>query len=331
MTGMTLKDRLNDALAATPPENIHRQDTLRAALNAGDTDAEVEAALSRLIIAREQKAIALEKSGQTEQAAQERSEAAELQKLLRGSEAPATQAGATRVLGKRAGGLISRTQWIIGSVAVVVLAVALFVVLRPSDQSDDLAATTSQKVSVFKDDHTLGNPKAPITILEYAAPMCPVCARFTLDEFPQFKREFIDTGKVFFIFRVFPLGAPDGAVEGIARCLPKERYFPYIEMMFREQPQWDPDGYQIPDVAGAIIRLASSEGISPERAKQCMSDPAQQERINQVAQDAQIRYQLEGTPTFVMDGQVVNFPPSTKTRLEVLRLRINSLSSTKNQ
>lgn len=328
---MTLKDRLNDALAATTPENTHRQDTLRAALNAGDTDAEVEAALSRLIIAREQKAVALEKSGQLEQATQERNEAAELQKLLGGPEAqPSAQVGA-RVSGKRTGGLISRTQWIIGSVALVVLAIALVVILRPSGQSDDLSTTASQKVSVFKDDHTLGDPKAPITIVEYAAPMCPVCARFALDDFPQFKREFIDTGRVFFIFRVFPLGAPDGAVEGIARCLPKERYFPYIEMMFREQPQWDPDGYQIPDVGAAIVHLALSEGLSADRAKQCMSDPAQQERINQIAQDAQLRYQLEGTPTFVMDGQVVNFPPGAKTRLEVLRLRINSLSSTQNQ
>jgi protein-disulfide isomerase len=62
-----------------------------------------------------------------------------------------------------------------------------------------------------------------------------------------------------------------------------------------------------------------------------MTDQTQQDRINQVAQDAQLRYQLEGTPTFVMDGQVVNFPPGGKTRGEVLRLRINSLSSMQNQ
>lgn len=325
---MTLKDRLNDALAATAPENTHRKDTLRAALNAGDTDAEIEAALSRLIIAREQKAVALEKSGQMELATVERNEAAELQKLLRG--APSAMAAGKRVPGKRGGPLISRAQWIIGSVAVAVLAVALIVVLHPFDQGDDLAASTSQKISVFKDDHTLGNPKAPITIVEYAAPICPICAHFTLEEFPILKREFIDTGRVFFIFRVFPLGAPDGAVEGIARCLPKERYFPYMEMMYREQAQWDPDGHQIADVPGAIVKLAATEGLSPEKAKACMADPTNQDHINQTAQDAQLRYQVDSTPTFIMDGQVVNFPPGQR-RIDVLRLRINSLSSTQNQ
>ena len=53
---------------------------------------------------------------------------------------------------------------------------------------------------------------------------------------------------------------------------------------------------------------------------------ATRERVNEISQDAQIRYQIEGTPTFVMNGQVVNFPPSSQSRLEVLRLRINSLS-----
>ncbi len=321
---MTLKDRLNEALAAT--DDTHRQDTLRAALNAGDTDAEIEAALSRLIDAREQKAVALDKAGQTDQAKIERDEAAALRTLLRGSE----PAAAAKITKRSTGPLISRTQWIIGSIALAVVAVALIVVLRPFGDSDDVAATASQKISVFKDDHTLGNPNAPVTLLEYAAPMCPHCAHFAIEDFPAFKREFIDTGKVFFIFRVFPLGAPDGAIESIARCLPKERYFPYIEMMFREQPKWDPDGYQIPDVSGAIVQLAAAEGITPERAKQCMNDTAQLDRINQIAQDAQLRYQIEGTPTFVMDGQVVNLPPGQKA-VDVLRLRINSLSGSQKQ
>jgi protein-disulfide isomerase len=327
---MTLKDRLNDALAATPPENTRRQDALRAALNAGDTDTEVTAALERLVEAREQKAAALEKSGQPDLAKIERDEAVVLQNLLRSPSDPVggSPTGARAAAGTK-GRLITRTQMIIGSIALVVLAVALIVVLHPFS-GDDIEASTGQKITVFKDDHTLGNPKAPITLVEYAAPMCPHCARFALDEFPELKREYIDTGRVFYIYRVFPLGAPDGAIEGIGRCLPPERYFPYMEMMFREQPKWDPDGYQIPDVRAAIIQLAALEGLSPERANQCMTDPAQQERINQSAQDAQLRYQIEGTPTFIMDGQVVNIPPGQKI-IDVLRLRINSLAGSEKQ
>ncbi len=330
---MTLKDRLNAALGETAPENTYRLDTLRAALNAGDTDAEVGAALSRLLVAREQKAIALEKSGQPDAAKAERVEIAVLQRLLGGPESPqsdqpgkaVTQSGV-----KRGGPLVTRTQMILGAVAAVVVAVALVVLLNPFGQSDDTETAAAQKITLFKDDHTLGNPKAPITLIEYAAPTCPHCAHFAIEDFPPFKKQFIDTGRVYFIFRVFPLSGADGAVEGIARCLPPDRYFPYIEMMFREQPKWDPDGYQIPDVSAAIIQLAAAEGLSPERAKQCMTDPAQQDRINQLAQDAQLRYQIEGTPTFVMNGLVVNIPPGQEP-IDVLRLRINSLSGAQNQ
>ncbi len=330
---MTLKDRLNKALAATAPNNTRRQDTLRAALNAGDTDDEVEAALSRLLVAREQKAVALEKSGQADAAKAEREEIVALQRLLdrpQSQEVPEMRRTSGKSTLNLGGALITRTQMILGAVAAVVVAVAVIVLLNPFGQNDETDSATGQKIALYKDDHTLGNPNAPITLLEYAAPTCPHCARFAIDEFPQLKRQYIDTGKVFFIFRVFPLGGPDGAVEGIARCLPRDRYFPYIEMMFREQPKWDPDGYQIPDVAAAIVQLATAEDITPERAKQCMTDPAQQDRINQIAQDAQLRYQIEGTPTFVMNGQVVNLPPGQEA-IDVLSLRINSLLGSQSQ
>jgi protein-disulfide isomerase len=320
---MTLKDRLTEALNATPAENTHRRDILNAALNAGETDAEIGAALARLIDAREQKAVQLEKNGQTIQAKAERDEAAALRLLAgQGSAGAPTKTGP----GKSGGFALTRLQMIIGGVAIVAVAAAVGVALWPEEKVD-LTQQAAAQIAVFPDDHTMGNPNAPIKILEYAAPMCPICATFTIEEFPTFKREFIDTGRVFYIFRVYPLGSPDGAVESIARCLPKERYFPYMEMMFREQAQWDPDGHQIADVPGSIIKLAAREGLSPEKAKACMANRTTLERVNEIAQDAQIRYQIEGTPTFIMNGQVVNFPPTSQTRLEVLRLRINSLGN----
>lgn len=320
---MSLKDRLSEALAATPPEATRRRDALSAALNAGDTETEIAEALVRLIEAREQRAVSLEHTGQNEEAAAERADAAFLRELLPAA-APVTKGAAKP--GKKGAPLFTRTQMIIGGIALLILAGTAYTLMKPSDQVD-LTAQTAEKTVVYKDDHTIGNPNAPITLVEYAAPVCPHCAHFTVEDFPKLKREFIDTGRVFYIFRVFPLRPQDGAIEGIARCLPKERYFPYMEMMFREQPQWDPDGYQIPDVEGAIIKLAAREGLSPEKAKQCMNNQATYDTLNQSAQDAQIKYQIEGTPTFVMNGQVVTIPAGQET-LDVLRLRINSLSET---
>jgi protein-disulfide isomerase len=329
LTAMTLKDRLNEALSATPLENTHRRDILNAALNAGDTDEEIGAALNRLIEAREQKAVAFEKTGQAAPAKAERDEADALRLLAdpRYTAGPAAPGKPAARGGKTGGFALTKLQMILGGVALVVVAAAVYVAVKPSDEVNLSQQQAGQEITVFKDDHTMGNPNAPVKLLEYAAPMCPMCAHFALEEFPAFKREFIDTGRVFFIFRVYPLGSPDGAVEAIARCLPKARYFPYMEMMFREQAQWDPDGHQIADVPGAIINLAAREGLSEEKAKACMTAQPTLERVNQVGQDAQIRYQIEGTPTFVMNGQVVNFPATNQTRLDVLRLRINSLQS----
>ena len=318
---MSLKDRLSEALAATPADNTRRIDTLKAALNAGDGDSDIAAALRRLIEARETRATALEHEGQSDLAALERNEISSLQKLLPDA---VPQSKAAKGKSAAAGPVLTRKQMIIGGIALVVLGAATYVALRPSEEASLSAPAAGDSVA-YKDDHALGNPKAPITLVEYAAPICPHCAHFMAEEFPILKREFIDTGRIYYIFRVFPLGAPDGAVESIARCLPKERYFPYIEMMFREQPQWDPDGREIPDVEGAIVKLAAREGLSPEKAKQCINDPASQEHVNQVAQDAQLKYQIEGTPTFVMNGQVVTMPPGQKA-IDVLRIRINSLS-----
>ncbi|HUN68135.1 MAG TPA: thioredoxin domain-containing protein, partial [Burkholderiales bacterium] len=174
-----------------------------------------------------------------------------------------------------------------------------------------------------KDDRTLGNANAPIKMLEYAAPTCPHCAHFAMTVMPLIKQQYIDTGKVFYIFRTFPLSAADGAVEAIARvCLPADKYFEFLDLMFRNQPKWDPDGYQVPDVGAAIKQMARVKGVSPEQADRCMTDKNEQERINQVAQDAVNRYNIQGTPTFVINGTVVQAGeaswPELKKRLDTM-------------
>ncbi len=154
-------------------------------------------------------------------------------------------------------------------------------------------------------EHTLGSPTAPIRIVEYASPMCPICAAFNNNEFPRLKSEYIDTGKVFYTFRVFPIGAPDIAVEGIARCLPQDRYFAFTDMMYRNQDKWDPDGHAIADVRAAIIAMAAKAGLPADAAARCIEDKAAQQRTVQVGKDAQAQYGVAGTPTFVIDGEPV--------------------------
>lgn len=177
---------------------------------------------------------------------------------------------------------------------------------------------------IFPDDRTMGNPKAPVTVVEYASPMCPYCALVAREVLPKLKKEYVDTGKVYFIFRVFPLGAPDGAVSSLAKCAARKSpkgYFDFIALAYRQQPIWDPDGYDIPDVKAGLIKLAGLAGIKPDEAERCMLDKPEWERVNRIATDAEERYSITGTPTFVINGTVL---PVEDTRWERLKGHIDA-------
>lgn len=202
---------------------------------------------------------------------------------------------------------MNRTQLLIGVVVVgvVALAAAAYFVFSGSSSSDSTVTRQGPlAIIVSKDDRTLGSPKAPLTVLEYAAPTCPHCAHFDMDIFPQFKQQYVDTGKVFFVFRVFPLNAVDVAAESMARCLPEDNYFQFLDLLYRNQAKWDPDGYDVPDVHGALVNMGKIAGMDAPKVDSCIANATEQKRIQDVGTDAQTRYGISGTPTFVANGQI---------------------------
>ena len=167
-----------------------------------------------------------------------------------------------------------------------------------------LAQTQMQSASGFEvsaSDEVMGNANAPVTLIQYASPSCPVCAHFHADVFPAIKREYIDSGRVRLVYRLFPLRAQDGDAEKLARCAPD--YFGFMDVLFRNQDKWDPE-FGISDSRAPLLALASSSGLSADKANACINDTSQDARINAVAQEAQSRYHVRGTPTFVIDGVV---------------------------
>jgi len=316
---MALKDRLEDALQTTPPENKARLATLAAvkAASGHGSDAEIQSAVATMIAEREQKAGSFAASGQTALAKAERAEIDALRMLLRSAVPPPAEkkaapkkSAAATVEEPAAAPLVSKNQMIIGLVAVALIGLAAYFYWNSTSDSAQTAASTA--IVVLPDDRTMGNPKATVTLLEYAAPTCPVCARFARTVMPKIKEEYIDTGKVFYIFRTFPLSPTDGAVEAIARkCLPADKYFQFLDLMFRNQPKWDPDGYQIPDVGGAVKQMARIMGVTPEDADRCMTDAKELDRTNQVALDAVTRYKVHQTPTLIINGTVVEATEAT--------------------
>ena len=324
---MALRDLLSDVLKLTEPSNERRLATLREVQTAidaqeGATDVDILAIISRIILEREQRAATFSAAGQAEMAKTERGEIDALRALLR-SAAPQPAAAAKKAkpavttappkAGETAP-IFSRTQMIIAGSAVVFLAIAAilyFFVLNPgSGDATTLATAQNTSIQLYKDDRTLGSPKAPIKMLEYAAPSCPHCAHFDETTFPLIKQKYIDTGKVFYIFRTFLLNPSDGAAEAIARCLPADKYFWFLDLLFRNQKTWDPE-YGITDVRGGLIQVARIAGMTTEKVDQCIADKNEQDRINQVAQDGEQKYNITGTPTYVINGEIVQAEDAT--------------------
>jgi protein-disulfide isomerase len=197
-----------------------------------------------------------------------------------------------------------------GALRLLVPAVALLMLsgcclLHPKTEPRRNAQAAPSTSAEFSDDRTMGDPSAPVVIIEYAAPTCPHCAHFATDGLPHLKQEYIDEGKVFYVFRTFPLMPLDGAVEQIARCLPRDQYFPFLDMLFRNQSEWDPDGFAIPDVRSAIVKMAGRAGIAPDKVDACIADRQGVERINRIAEEGVNKYGVRAVPTFVINGKVV--------------------------
>lgn len=164
-------------------------------------------------------------------------------------------------------------------------------------------AASAKGYEIVPSDRTLGNRNAKVVLIEYAAPTCPVCANFNANTFPRLKTDYIDTGKILYVFRMFPLRSDDGSAEKIARCLPEDKYFAFIDLLFKNQPKWDWEyGLKPPEVHEGLVLLGRIAGMSREQVDQCMVNKAEDDRINQVSSEAQSRYSVNATPTFILNG-----------------------------
>jgi protein-disulfide isomerase len=201
---------------------------------------------------------------------------------------------------------VNQKQLIYGVVgaALVALAVVAYFVIWGGDSGSDNVGGGKGPIAIAAGEHTLGNKNAPLQVVEYAAPVCPHCARFNAEVFPKFKAEYIDTGKVYYIFRVFPLHPADIAAEGIARCLPKDNYFQFIDLLFRNQSKWDPE-YGIQDIHGGLVEMGRIAGMSADKVDACIADPKVQAEVQKAGEDAQNLYEIHGTPSFLFDGDLV--------------------------
>ena len=143
----------------------------------------------------------------------------------------------------------------------------------------------------------LGPDNAKVTLIEYASASCPHCAEFYKNAFQDLRKEYIDTGKIRFVFREFPHNQEALAAFMLARCAPKEKYFPMVEMFFLQQDQW------LPQPATGLLQIAQLAGLTKESFDACLKNEAVAKGIVDVRNLAEQNFGVEGIPTFFLNGK----------------------------
>ncbi len=185
----------------------------------------------------------------------------------------------------------------------------LFIVLTPFALSATLAACSggstggdTRSAIERDDDMAMGDPKAPIVMVEYASLTCPHCATFHAEVLPTIKKDYIETGKVRYVFRQFPTQPVPYAVggEAVARCAGPENYFELLNTLYAKQNYW----VRSSNPRKALMEIAATAGINQEQFDACVSDQENIKRIQDISQEAQEVFKITGTPSFVINGKL---------------------------
>ena len=168
----------------------------------------------------------------------------------------------------------------------------------------------------------MGNPNAPIKLVEFGSMTCSHCADFATKGFPALKRDYVATGKVSLEYRNFVRDSFDLTASLIARCGGEAPFFALTEQMFATQAEWfarvqSPESQQalkgvsgpamLPALASAsgLDQFARQRGVSADKIAACLKDEPEAERLAKGVQDASEKYNITGTPSFLINDQLV--------------------------
>jgi len=147
----------------------------------------------------------------------------------------------------------------------------------------------------------LGSEDAPVTIVEYASLTCSHCAAFHSETYPALKEQYIDTGKVRFVLREFPLDPLAAAGFMLARCRPADQYFEMVDLLFDKQRQWA----YAQDPVSALLAIAKQSGFTQESFEECLTNQELLDGVNEVKDTGAQDFGVSSTPTFFVNGRMV--------------------------
>ena len=149
-------------------------------------------------------------------------------------------------------------------------------------------------------DMVLGSKKAPVIVVEYASMTCPHCAHFDETAYPQIKKNYIDTGKVRWILREFPLDPLAAAAFMLARCAANgdaPRYYDMVNTLFHQQDSW-----AVEKPIPPLMAIAKQAGMTEDKFKACLADQKTLDKVQAERQVAIDKFKVNATPTFFIDG-----------------------------
>ncbi len=198
---------------------------------------------------------------------------------------------------------ITRREFCQGSATLALTTVLLGASALPrfdgTAMAEDVSAAELMKPEALPD-MVMGSDKAPVTVIEYASMTCPHCAHFQETTFPEFKKRYIDTGKVRYILREFPLDSLAAAAFMLARCSGEkdpDKYYSMVDTLFRQQRQWAVEKPLPP-----LLSIAKQAGFTEKSFDACLSNQKILEGIESVRERANSQFKVSSTPTFFING-----------------------------
>ena len=186
----------------------------------------------------------------------------------------------------------------------------------------------------------MGNPDAPVKLVEFGSMTCHVCKEFSEASTQPLEQNYIKSGQVSFEFRNFILNAPDAAASVLARCMAPAAFFRVTEQLFAAQDEWMakvdgtegqqiqalPQNQQIPALARAMELDAffRQRGMTEARLNQCLADQQATERLAAMNQTATSQHGISGTPNFLINGERAPTATSWSTLEPLIRQRLGS-------
>ncbi|MGQ2969343.1 MAG: DsbA family protein [Allorhizobium sp.] len=188
---------------------------------------------------------------------------------------------------------------------------------KPAVSNETTASTTSAEIPTADRDvdmeaalkpgslkeMALGDPNAPVKVIEYMSMTCPHCAHFHENTFEAIKTKYVDTGKVYFVLREFPFPQDTASLAAfmLARCTTEDKFFPFVSMLLKQQRTWaaPTDG----DVRGAMLQLSKLGGFTQETFDACLTNAQLAGDVSAVRDRGAEEFGVQSTPTFLINGK----------------------------